>query len=232
MRILYLIPARKGSKGLPGKNIKTLIDKPLIIYTVEFALKNKKDSDELCISTNDEKVLEIMTDLGIHVPFIRPEELATDTANSYDVIIHALKYYESLNKFFDVVLLLQPTSPIRNQEDFDNLIKCYSESLDMVVSVKKVKDNPYFNLFEENNLGFLEKCMNVNFQRRQDVPAVYAFNGSMYLMNVNSLKKKSIINFEKIIKVIMPDERSVDIDTIQDWEIAEFYLRNNKKLKA
>jgi N-acylneuraminate cytidylyltransferase len=228
MRILYLIPARKGSKGLPGKNIKTLIDKPLIIYTVEFALKNKKDSDELCISTNDEKVLEIMTELGIHVPFIRPEELATDSANSYDVIIHALKYYESVNKFFDAVLLLQPTSPIRNQEDFDNLIKSYTESIDMVVSVKKVKDNPYFNLFEENKLGFLEKCMNVNFQRRQDVPSVYAYNGSMYLMNTNSLKKTSFINFKKIIKVIMPDERSVDIDTTHDLEIAEFYLKNNK----
>lgn len=228
MRILYLIPARKGSKGLPGKNIKNLFNKPLIIYTLEFALKNKKDSDELCISTNDEKVLEIMTELGIHVPFIRPEELATDSSNSYDVIMHALNYYESVNKFFDAVLLLQPTSPIRKQEDFDNLIKCYSESIDMVVSVKKVKDNPYFNLFEENNLGFLEKCLDVNFQRRQDVPSVYAFNGSMYLINTDSLKKTSIINFKKIIKVIMPDERSVDIDTIQDWEIAEFYIKNNK----
>jgi len=230
MRILYLIPARKGSKRLPGKNIKKLLDKPLITYTIEFALTNKKDDDELCISTNDEEVLKLMTELGIHVPFIRPEELATDTANSYDVIIHALEYYESINKYFDAVLLLQPTSPIRNQEDFDNLIKFYSKYIDMVVSVKTVKDNPYFNLFEENNLGFLEKCITINFQRGQDVPAVYAYNGSMYLMNVNSLKKTCIINFKKVIKSVMPGERSVDIDTREDWELAEFYIKNNKNI--
>jgi N-acylneuraminate cytidylyltransferase len=224
MKILYLIPARKGSKGLPDKNVKVLGNKPLIAYTIDFALKNIKEGDELCISTNDDKVLEIVTDLGINVPFRRPEVLATDEANSYDVIMHALKHYENIDKFFDVVLLLQPTSPLRSQDDFDNLIKEYSDSIDMVVSVKMVKDNPYFNLFEEDNLGFLEKSKKGNFQRRQDVPPVFAFNGSMYLMNVDSLKKMAIGNFKKIRKVVMPEERSVDIDTFADWILAEFYL--------
>jgi len=226
MKILYLIPARKGSKGLPDKNVKVLGNKPLIAYTIDFALKNIKEGDELCISTNDDKVLEIVTDLGINVPFRRPEELATDEANSYDVIMHAVKHYENIEKFFDVVLLLQPTSPLRSQDDFDNLIKEYSDSIDMIVSVKMVKDNPYFNLFEEDNLGFLEKSKKGNFQRRQDVPSVFAFNGSMYLMNVDSLKKMAIGNFKKIRKVVMPDERSVDIDTFADWNLAEFYLKN------
>jgi N-acylneuraminate cytidylyltransferase len=230
MKILYLIPARKGSKGLPDKNVKVLGNKPLIAYTIDFALKNIKEGDELCISTNDDKVLEIVTDLGINVPFRRPAELATDEANSYDVIMHALKHYENIEKFFDVVLLLQPTSPLRSQDDFDNLIKEYSDSIDMIVSVKMVKDNPYFNLFEEDNLGFLEKSKKGNFQRRQDVPSVFAFNGSMYLMNVDSLKKMAIGNFKKIRKVVMPDERSVDIDTFADWILAEFYL-NKIRLK-
>jgi CMP-N,N'-diacetyllegionaminic acid synthase len=225
MRILYLIPAREGSKGLPGKNIKILGNKPLIVHTIDFALKNIKGEDELCISTNDDKVLEIAADLGIHVPFKRPEELASDTANSYDVVMHAIKQYENNNKYFDLVLLLQPTSPLRSQCDFDNLIKSYSDSIDMVVSVKKIKDSPYFTLFEEDRFGFLEKSKKGIFQRRQDCPPVYAFNGSMYLIRVNSLKRMFISDFKKIKKMIMPEERSVDIDTMADWILTEYYFK-------
>lgn len=224
MKILYLIPARAGSKGLPGKNVKLLGEKPLIVHTIDFVLENIKPEDELCISTNDENVLSIAANLGIHVPFKRPEELASDTANSYDVIMHALNYYESNNMFFDFVMLLQATSPFRIQQDFDNVIQTYNNEIEMVVSVKKVKDNPYFNLFEENEFGFLDKSKRGNFQRRQDIPDVFAFNGSMYLMKVSALKEKTLSEFKKIKKVIMPEERSVDIDTMADWVLAEFYL--------
>jgi CMP-N,N'-diacetyllegionaminic acid synthase len=224
MKILYLIPARAGSKGLPGKNIKLLGGKPLIMYTIDFVLQNIKPEDELCISTNDDNVLTIASNLGIHVPFKRPEELSTDTASSYEVIIHALKYYESNNRFFDFVLLLQPTSPFRIQQDFDDLIQSYNDEIEMVVTVKKTKENPYFTLFEENEYGFLDKSKKGNFQRRQDCPDVYAFNGSMYLMKISALKEKQFIEFKKIKKVIMPEERSIDIDTMADWNLAEFYL--------
>jgi N-acylneuraminate cytidylyltransferase len=224
MKILYLIPARAGSKGLPGKNTKKLGSKPLIEYSVDFALKNKNTGDELCISTNDDSVLAIASDLGIDVPFKRPEELASDTASSYDVIMHAIKYYEDNNKFFDLVLLLQPTSPFRNQQDFKNLIKSYDDEVEMVVSVKKSKENPYFTLFEENEFGFLDKSKKGDFQRRQDCPDVFAYNGSMYLIRLDALKNKKINEFKKIKKIIMPEERSVDIDTMADWILAEFYL--------
>lgn len=224
MKILYLIPARAGSKGLPGKNVKLLGGKPLIVHTINFVLQNIKPEDELCISTNDDNVLTIAANLGIYVPFKRPEELSSDTANSYDVIIHALKYYESNNKFFDFLMLLQPTSPFRIQQDFDNVIQSSNDEIEMVVSVKKIKDNPYFNLFEENEYGFLDKSKKSNFQRRQDTPDVFAFNGSMYLMKVSALKEKTLSEFKKIKKVIMPEERSVDIDTMADWVLAEFYL--------
>jgi CMP-N,N'-diacetyllegionaminic acid synthase len=226
MKILYLIPARAGSKGLPGKNIKKLGNKPLIKYSIDFALENIKKGDELCISTNDDNVLKIASDLGIDVPFKRPEELASDTASSHDVIIHAIKYYEEKNKHFDLVLLLQPTSPFRNQSDFENLIKCYDDEVEMVVSVKVAKENPYFTLFEENEFGFLNKSKQGDFQRRQDCPEVFAFNGSMYLISLNALKNKKINEFTKIKKIIMPDERSIDIDTLVDWTLAEFYLNN------
>lgn len=226
MRILYLIPARKGSKGLPGKNIKFLGDKPLIEYSIDFALNNLKFDDELCISTNDEAVIEIAKSKGILIPFTRPEELANDNASSHDVIIHAINQYEKLNQTFDAVLLLQPTSPFRIQDDFTRLIKEYNFDIDMVVSVKLAKENPYFTLFEENCNGFLTKSKVGDFERRQDCPEVYAFNGSMYLINVESIKKSRISELKNVKKIIMPEERSVDIDTLADWTLAEFYLKN------
>lgn len=224
MKILYLIPARAGSKGLPGKNIKFLGGKSLISYSINFAMKNIKDEDEICISTDDLNVIKIADNLGIDVPFLRPKELSSDTATTYDVIMHALDYYEKGGKTFDCVLLLQPTSPFRNQEDFENLILTYNDDLDMVVSVKSSKENPYFTLFEEDELGLLNKSKKGDFQRRQDCPKVFAYNGSMYLMKVAALKSKTISEFKKIKKIVMPEERSIDIDTMADWIMAEFYL--------
>ncbi len=226
MRILYLIPARKGSKGLPGKNTKLLGNKPLIEYSIDFALNNIKIDDELCISTNDEAVIEIAKSKGISIPFIRPEELANDNACSHDVIIHAINQYEKLNQIFDAVLLLQPTSPFRIQEDLRSIVNEYDDNTEMVVSVKLAKENPYFTLFEQNSEGFLNKSKIGNFERRQDCPEVYAFNGSMYLISIASIKKARIAEFKNIKKIIMPDERSVDIDTLADWILAEFYLNN------
>jgi CMP-N,N'-diacetyllegionaminic acid synthase len=224
MRILYLIPARKGSKGLPGKNIKILGNKPLIEYSIDFALENIKLGDELCISTNDCEVVRIAKCKGVSIPFIRPEELSNDTASSYDVLLHALNFYEGLGKKFDAILLLQPTSPFRNSIDFNKMINEFDFDTDMVVSVKLSKENPYFNLFEENQNGLLKKSKDGNFLRRQDCPTVYAFNGSMYLINTNSIKKSTLIEFKKIKKIVMPEERSIDIDTLVDWTLAEFYL--------
>lgn len=226
MRILYLIPARKGSKGLPGKNTKFLGDKRLIEYSIDFALNNLTFDDELCISTNDEFVIEIAKSKGISIPFIRPEEFADDNSSSYDVIIHAINHYEKLNRKFDAILLLQPTSPFRIQDDLSRLMKEFNSETDMVVSVKLAKDNPYFTLFEENSEGFLNKSKSGNFNRRQDCPKVYSYNGSMYLINLDSIKKSRIEEFKYIKKIIMPEERSVDIDTLADWTLAEFYLKN------
>jgi len=224
MKILYLIPARAGSKGLPGKNTKVLGGKPLIVHSIEFALRNIKDGDELCISTDDQNVIDIANNKGVHIPFVRPKELSTDNANSYDVIMHALNHYKQNNKIFDLVLLLQPTSPFRKQEDFDKLLLEYNNNVEMVVSVKYSKENPYFTLFEENEKGFLDKSKKGNFDKRQDCPPVFAFNGSMYLLQVSALNEKKINEFSKIKKVVMPEERSIDIDTMGDWILAEFYL--------
>lgn len=226
MKILYLIPARAGSKGLPGKNTKLLGSKPLVQYSIEFAVQNLREGDELCITTNDDDVITIANKMGVSIPFRRPEEFATDTASSYDVIKHALEFHENSGIFFDAILLLQPTSPFRTQDDFNQLIASYDKDTDMVVSVKNSKENPYFTLFEENSDGYLKKSKESNFQRRQDCPPVYAYNGSMYLINTKSFKISSFGEFKKIKKIIMPDERSIDIDTFADWNLAEFYLKN------
>ena len=223
MRILYLIPARSGSKGLPGKNTKLLRDKPLISYSIDFALKNLKNGDELCISTDDESIIDFAFKNGLNIPFKRPSELATDTATTYDVLIHALNHYLIIGKRFDALVLLQPTSPFRTEDDLEAMLSLYDDNLDMVVSVKISKENPYFTLFEENN-GYLVKSKNLSFDRRQDCPEIYAFNGSIYLININSLMNYKINEFTRIRKFVMPEERSIDIDSQADWALAEFYL--------
>ena len=228
MRTLYLIPARAGSKGLPGKNIKKLGGKPLIEFSIDFALKHLKLEDELCVSTNDFEVVQIVKNKKLKLHFERPEELSTDFATTQDVILHALNYFQSIGKFFDMVFLLQPTSPFRTDYDWNAIVSAYDDSLDMVVTVKKTKENPYFNLVEESENGFLFKSKAGNFTSRQECPAVYSFNGSMYLINVKSLQEKKINEFQKVKKVIMPEERSVDIDTMTDWVMAEFYLNQNE----
>ncbi len=226
MRKLILIPARAGSKGLPGKNVKELNGKPLISYSIEFALEIVDSNDVICISTNDKEILEIAKKYEISIPFIRPEFLSTDSASTYEVIIHALEFY-GVDKF-DQVLLLQPTSPFRRREDYLKMESLFKEDIDMVVTVKKSKENPYFNLFEENSEGILVKSKNSDFTRRQDCPSVYAINGSMYLLNVNSLLIKNIQEFSKILKVELPEELSVDIDTVYDWVLAEYIIHKNE----
>jgi CMP-N,N'-diacetyllegionaminic acid synthase len=229
LKILHLITARAGSKGLPGKNTKNLEGNPLFMYSVEFAKNNMNDIDELCISTNDDELISMAKSRGIDVPFKRPEDLASDSATSNDVIRHAVNYYKAQGKEFDAVLLLQPTSPIRLDSDYRSIIDTYSADIDMVVSVKESKENPYFTLYEEDDKGLLEKSKKGEFSRRQDCPSVFAFNGSMYLINVRTIMSKDLSHFTNIKKLVMPDERSVDIDTMADWTLAEYYMNNALK---
>jgi len=229
MRTLILIPARAGSKGLPGKNVKVLGGKPLVAHTIEFALDIQKENDVICISSNDEQVWDVAGTYGIDIPFKRPEELSDDKSGMNEVVIHALQHYETKGKKFDSVLLLQPTSPFREKNDFVKLSELFNSGCDMAVTVRLTKDNPYFNLFEENDQGFLQKSKDLAAATRQEVPKVFAFNGSMYLIRVASLLNSAIHRLEKIAKLVQPDERSIDIDNMQDWLIAEYYLNKQQK---
>ena len=224
MKTLVVIPARSGSKGLPDKNIKLLNGKPLIHYSIEVAQKVFSNQD-ICVSTDSQKYISVAEVTGIQVPFLRPEELANDTATTQEVLLHCIKFYESRDMFYDYVLLLQPTSPFRNKIHIEEILKVADNSFDMVVSVKKTKSNPFFNLFYENNEGYLQKINNFKSTRRQDCPSVYEYNGSMYLIKVSSLKNELISSFIKIRKYVMSDKYSIDIDNNMDFEFAEYIIR-------
>lgn len=224
MTNLYVIPARGGSKGIPGKNIKFLNGRPLIYYTLDIAKAVATKDDIICVSTDDETIMKVVEDYGITIPFKRPDHLATDQAGSYEVLIHALQYYEKQNIKIDRVVVLQPTSPFRKAHHVTEALIAFSDDIDMIVSVKITDANPYYVLAEENELGYLEKSKKASFIRRQDCPTVYQYNGAIYVINPKSLIRKSMINFDKVKKYVMDEYSSVDIDTKFDWVFAEFLM--------
>ena len=228
MNILVIIPARGGSKGIPHKNFKPLNGKPLIYYTIDVARGIVKDED-ICVSTDDSEIIQCVEDYGLKVPFVRPAELATDTAGTYEVLLHALYFYEKQGKKYDVVLLLQNTSPFRTIDQVKEAIALYEPEIDMVVSVKECSANPYYCVFEEDEAGYLHISKgDGNITRRQDAPKVYEYNGAIYVINPETLKHMPLGKFTKRVKYVMDDLHSVDLDNLIDWKFAEMII--NEKL--
>lgn len=224
MKVLVIIPARGGSKGIPRKNIKPLGGKPLICHTIDCARQVVAD-DDICVSTDDAEIIRCVEDYGLKVPFVRPAELATDTSGTYEVLLHALEYYEHQGMRYDVIVLLQNTSPFRYGEHVKEALKLYRSDIDMVVSVKETASNPYYNCFEEDEHGFLHISKGDGlFTRRQDVPKAYEYNGAIYVINPDSLKKMPLGTFPKRVKYVMDDLHSLDLDTMIDWKFAEFLI--------
>jgi CMP-N,N'-diacetyllegionaminic acid synthase len=221
---LVIITARGGSKGVPDKNIKLLGGKPLIAYTIEAAL-GVFPAERIIVSTDSEKIKQAAEKCGIEVPFLRPAELATDTASSYDVILHAMDQANQLGIIYDTVILLQPTSPFRNAQHIRGALALLRENDDMVVSVKVSEENPYYSLFEENSDGYLSRSKEGSFTRRQDCPNVFSYNGAIYVMRAESLRKETIGSFKKVRKYVMSDLESLDIDTPLDWKLAELIMK-------
>jgi N-acylneuraminate cytidylyltransferase len=222
-KILYVIPARGGSKGIPRKNIRLLAGKPLIWYSIDVARSLGHDSD-ICISTDDDTILQVAEDYGLKVPFKRPAELASDAAGMNEVLVSAVEHFRKLGKKYSTLVLLQPTSPFRTVQHVQDAIKLMRPDLDMVVSVRVSKSNPYYSIFEENGSGFLQLSKESNYVRRQDCPPVYEYNGSIYVINIDSLIEKGMSKFRRIVKYVMDDVHSLDIDDILDWQLAEFYI--------
>jgi CMP-N,N'-diacetyllegionaminic acid synthase len=220
-KVLALIPARGGSKGIPGKNIVNLAGKPLIAWTIE-AAKACKAIDEIALSTDDTAIAEVASRFGCTVPFIRPSELATDESSSMDVVFHALKHLPE----FDVVLLLQPTSPMRTSEDIEACLKLLTIA-PAVVSVRPSEDHPYLT-FEIDEGGALKPYVtapNCQSLRRQDLPGAWCLNGAIYCAEIGWLKSHRGFVSSETIAYQMPKNRSIDIDTPADLSAAEDLLK-------
>lgn len=232
MKILAIIPARGGSKGVPGKNIKLLNGKPLLAYTSEIALQSNYLT-EVMVSTEDAQIKEVAKSLGIKVPFIRPMELAQDHTPTIDVIIHALSWFENKNIFFDAVCLLQVTSPFRTLDFLDKAIeKFILTDCDSLVSVQKVPHeyNPHWT-FEVNADGNLKIATGETeiIPRRQDLPTTFHRDGSIYITKTEVLLKEYSLYGKNIAYIESESEFYVNIDTIQDWEKAEEIIKKTSK---
>lgn len=229
---LWLIPARAGSKGIPNKNLKPFCGDSLVSRAVLQAKECASPQDVIFVSTDSPRIKVEAEKHEVEIPFLRPEHLASDTASTYSVMLHVLEEFKMRGIEFEKVVLLQPTSPFRTAEDIKRAVKLWNHEIDMVVSVFESKANPYFTLFEEDKDGFLHHSKgDGDLSRRQDAPKVWEYNGAVYVISVPSLLRSPLSKFKRVLPSTMPSSRSIDLDTPQDWEIAELLykkLYNNK----
>ena len=230
--VIAIIPARSGSKGLPGKNIKPLCGKPLIVWSIEAGLGSKY-IDEVMVTTDNEEIAIIAREFGASVPFIRPAELASDTATSMDVIKHVLNLYENkLHKKFDYTVLLEPTSPLRVKEDIDNAIDKLLENpqAEAIVGICKTESqNPAFLVKKNiNNFLFGYENSDMKILRRQDIADVYFFEGSVYVSDTAFLLTKNTFYHENTLGYEFPKWKSIEIDDLDDFIMVEALMINKR----
>lgn len=221
-KVLGIIPARGGSKTIPRKNLRMLAGKPLIAWTIEEAQKSKY-LDRLILSSEDSEIIVTAQKWGCEVPFIRPVELAQDDTPGIESVIHAIY---TIKEKYDYIVLLQPTSPLRNASDIDDCIHhCIHEEAAICVSVCAVDKSPYWmhTLTDKHRLYPLMPKLTAA-ARRQDLPKVYAENGAIYVAKVDHLLARKDFISEETLAYIMPAERSQDIDSEIDFILCEILL--------
>ncbi|MCG3717785.1 cytidylyltransferase domain-containing protein [Aliarcobacter butzleri] len=223
-KVLAIIPARGGSKGLPKKNIIDLAGKPLIAWTIETSLSSKYITKTIVSSDSDE-ILEVSKQYGSFI-LKRPIEFASDTSSSEVVVKHAM---ESMEEKFDYVILLQPTSPLRDTKDIDSAFeKFFSLDATALISVCEY-DNKILKAFKENEFGYIEGISNNKypFMRRQDLPKTYMSNGAIYIIKVDKFLENNSFFTDKTISFIMDEIKSLDIDTKEDLDKVNKYIIEN-----
>jgi CMP-N,N'-diacetyllegionaminic acid synthase len=227
-KVLGIITARGGSKGLLGKNILPILGKPLIAYTIDAALRSEMIT-KIIVSSDDDEILDVSRSFGVEI-IKRPSELAQDTSKSEEAILHAIESLQNDGEFFDIVILLQPTSPLRTSKDIDNSIRSMlSKNAEAVISVTNIGKKP-FKSYYRNKYGFLKGLHNDESpnMRRQDLPDAFLANGAIYaiftevFLKTNSLLPTTTIPYE------MSEEKSCDIDNIIDLKLVEKIIK--KKL--
>lgn len=224
--MIAIIPARSGSKGLKDKNIKELNGKPLMAYTIESALKSRVFKD-VVVSTDSLEYKKIAESYGAYVPFLRSNELSTDSASTIDVIEDLLNRMHEMGKDYESLMILQPTSPLRDENDIIEAVRLFNEkNANSVVSMCESEHSPLLTkqLDETNSLdGFLE---DLNKSRRQDFNKFYRLNGAIYLLNVEYFLKYKNFYKKNSYAFIMDKNKSVDIDDINDFKYAEFLIKS------
>jgi CMP-N-acetylneuraminic acid synthetase len=232
LEILGLITARGGSKSIPGKNIKPLAGKPLIHWTIDETRKSSLVS-RLVVSTDDEAIRSVCLEAGAEAPFLRPPEFSGDASPHIDVMIHALDWLEKEQEYRpDYVLLLQPTSPFRNVEDIDGIIRMAHDNpeADALVGVCETDRHPYLAKILDAAGGMSDFMPSgLAYLRRQDLPTVYVINGALYLNKPSSLRRERLLVPPGALAYIMPRERSLDVDTSWDFHVAELIMADRVK---
>lgn len=223
--MLAVIPARGGSKGVPGKNIKLLAGKPLIVYTIEAALASNI-FEKVIVSTDSEEIADIAKKNGAEVPFVRPNSLSGDMVSSDDVIIHALDFYKQRGDMYNSVCKLQPTSPLRNSEHLKEAFNLFCEKkVDFLVSVCKCEHSPMWAGVLDAYLS-LDNFIDENVKRlcRQELPDFYRLNGAIYMGKTNVFYANRNFLGRNGIAYIMNQDVSVDIDSELDFKMAEYIM--------
>lgn len=228
MKVLALIPARGGSKGVPRKNILNINGKPLITYSIDAGLEAMKMGcvDKVVVSTDDQEIADISREAGAEVPFLRPEYLSDDTAKSVDVMIHAYEYYKNIGETYDTILLLQPTTPLRTSLDITTALQIYSET-DVTSLISCYKEEYICDLVSYHKDGNLAKALNPLHNgggRRQDLPDIYVRNGAIYITNSEQMLNSHKVFDDVPAMYVMPKDRSVNIDCMDDVEMLRWKL--------
>ena len=229
MNMVGFIFARGGSKGLPGKNIRNFVDKPLIAWSIQHALEVKR-IDRVIVSTDSQEIASIAVQYGAEVPFIRPEELARDDSSEWLAWRHALKYIiETTGKLPNIMVSIPTTAPLRLVQDIENCIDEYEKgNVDIVITITNAHRNPYFNMIKFN----LDNTISLVIQpkdsivRRQDVPVVFDITTVAYVVRPEFVMQHDSIFEGKVRAVNIPIERAIDIDTLHDFQIAEYIIKN------
>ncbi len=232
-RILALIPARGDSKRLPRKNALSLAGKPLVAWSIDAALKSKY-IDDIIVSTDDNEIAQISKEYGANVPFIRPEELSTDTADTQSVIKHCLEYLQNNSKKYDLVIVLQPTSPLRTASHIDKAIRLFeTKNATSVISVCQCDHSPLWaNTLDENQSlrDFIKP--EIRGLRSQDLPQYYRLNGALYIYDIADIIELGNAPYgQGSYAYVMDREFSIDIDTEIDFRFAELFLSSMSHLE-
>ena len=226
-KILAVIPARMGSKRLPEKNIKVLNGKPMIVYTID-AIKKSHYINRFIVSTEDKIITQIAQSNGAEV-IQRPEELTRDESPTDAVVLNVLEQLQKKEQYIpDIIILLQPTSPLRTTEDIDTAMKTFLDSsADSLITVTEYDHTPYWAFRIEKGL-LKPEFTSESLKRSQELPKLYRPNGSIFITGAKPFLKNRSFYTNQIIPFIMPRERSIDIDDEFDFLIAEFLLKSSE----